>query len=97
LEDDTVTKHCINSTSKTFHGDQWVSLEIMVRNDSIISHTINGEMVLTYYKPQIGGSVNVDKELWKSREGNPLKEGYISLQSESHPVEFRNIEIFELN
>lgn len=97
LEDDVVTEHCINSTSKTFHGDQWVSLEIMVINDSIISHIINGEKVLTYYKPQIGGPVNVDKELWKKREGNPLKKGFISLQSESHPVEFRNIEILDLN
>ncbi len=97
LKEDTVTKHCINSTSKTFHGDQWVSLEIVVLNDSIISHAINGEKVLTYYKPQIGGPVDFDEELWKSKEGNPLKKGFISLQSESHPIEFRNIEIFELN
>ncbi len=91
-------KHCFNSNSKTYNGDQWVSLEILVRNDSVISHMINGETVLTYSKPQIGGSVeNVDPKVWKSKEGKPLKKGYISLQSESHPVEFKNIEILELN
>ncbi len=91
-------KHCFNSSSKTYNGDQWVSLEILVRNDSVISHMINGKTVLTYTKPQIGGSVeNVDPQVWKSREGKPLKKGYISLQSESHPVEFRNIEILELD
>lgn len=99
LEEDgeLITKHCINSSSKTFNGDQWVSVEVLVLNDSIISHKINGETVITYFKPQIGGMVeNVDDEVWESKQGNVLKKGYISLQSESHPVEFRNIEILEL-
>ena len=66
-------------------------------NDSIISHTVNGEFVMSYHKPQIGGAnVNHNMEYWKSKEGEALKKGYISLQSESHPVEFRNIEILEL-
>lgn len=90
------TPHCTNSSSKTYHGDQWVNVEIEVRNDSIINHFINGEKVLTYTKPQIGGPIDYNQEYWKEKEGSPLKKGYISLQSESHPVEFRNIEILEL-
>lgn len=96
LKDDLEKKHCIKSSSKTFHGDQWVQLEILVKNDSIISHKINGETVMTYYKPQIGGKVDFNVEFWKKKEGEPLKEGFISLQSESHPVEFRNIELLEI-
>ena len=96
LKKDIVTGHCFSSTSKTFHGDQWVKLEIEVRNDSIIKHKINGENVFTYYKPQIGGDVDANKKYWKDREGEPLKKGFISLQSESHPCEFKNIEILEL-
>ncbi len=97
INDKLVTKHCINSSSKTYNGDQWVNLEILVRNDSIISHKINGETVITYNKPQIGGAVeNVNDKVWKSKEGQPLKKGYISLQSESHPIEFRKIELMEL-
>jgi hypothetical protein len=93
-----ITKHCINSTSKTYNDEQWVSLEILVRNDSIISHKINGETVMTYNKPQIGGLMeDANNKVWKSKEGKPLKKGYISLQSESHPVEFRKIEILELD
>ncbi len=98
MNDKLLTQHCVNSSSKTYNGDQWVSLEIVVRNDAVISHKINGETVLSYHKPQIGGSVeNVDKKVWKSRQGKALKKGFISLQSESHPVEFRKIEILELN
>jgi len=96
LKEDKVTGHCFNSTSKTFHGDQWVELEIEVRNDSIIKHKINGENVFTYFKPQIGGGVDANKAYWKAKDGNPLKKGFISLQSESHPCEFKNIEILEL-
>lgn len=96
---EVLTQHCINSSSQTYDGDQWVKVDILVRNDSIIKHMIDGESVLTYYKPQIGGgSVSgVDKEKWNLKDGTPLKSGYISLQSESHPVEFRNIEILEYN
>jgi len=90
------TPHCVNSSSKTFNGDQWVNLEIEVRNDSIIKHFINGENVLTYTKPQIGGAVDYNEDYWKGKTGTPLKKGYISLQSESHPVEFKNIELLEL-
>lgn len=90
------TEHCISSISKTYHGDQWVHIEIEVRNDSIIKHFINGEEVIRYFKPEYGGKVDFNEELWKNKEGQPVKSGYISLQSESHPVEFKNIEILEL-
>ncbi|GAA3596374.1 DUF1080 domain-containing protein [Flavivirga amylovorans] len=96
LDNDIATDHCFKSSSKTYHGDQWVKLEIEVRNDSIIKHFINDEEVMRYYKPQYGGKVDYNNEYWKSLETQPLKSGYISLQSESHPIEFKNIEILEL-
>ena len=57
---------------------------------------VDGETVLEYTKPQIGGGnvSNYDPALKK--DGQLLKEGYIALQSESHPVEFRKVEIFDL-
>ena len=98
INDELITDHCINSSSKTYHGDQWVSLEVLVIKDSIISHKINGEKVLTYTKPQIGGGdMNEYDASYKTKIGELLKGGYISLQSESHPVEFRNIELLEMN
>ena len=96
LADKLEKQHCIKSSSKTFNGDQWVTIEVLVMNDEVISHKINGEEVLKYYKPQFGGDVDVDNENWKKKEGTPLKKGFISLQSETHPVEFRNIELLQL-
>ena len=96
---DLLTTHCIESSSDTYDGDQWVLAELLVMNDSIIRHIINGQSVLVYYKPQIGngGVDGVDSAKWNVADGTPLKSGFISLQSESHPVEFRNIEILELD
>ncbi len=93
MKNELITEHCINSSSKTFYGDQWVDLEVLVIQDSIITHKINGKEVLSYSKPQIGGEYNT----LISREGELLKSGYISLQSESHPVEFRNVKLLEID
>lgn len=93
LNNELFTPHCTSSSSKTYYGDQWVNLEVLVIKDSIITHYVNGEEVLSYSKPQIGGEYNTLTE----REGEILKDGYISLQSESHPVEFKNIELLELD
>ncbi|MBC3758044.1 DUF1080 domain-containing protein [Hyunsoonleella sp. SJ7] len=95
-KDSLVTEHIIKSSSKTYHGDQWVNVEIEVRNDSMIKHFINGKEVLMYHKPHIGGGAVNTGDKWKAKENQPLKGGYISLQSESHPIEFKNIKLLEL-
>jgi hypothetical protein len=91
-----VTQHCVNSSSKTYQGDQWVRVEVHVQGDSVIKHVIEGKTVLTYEKPQIGGgSVNNFNPAVK-QDGTLLTEGYIALQAESHPVEFRKVELLNL-
>lgn len=96
MADTLLTEHCIPSRSQTYDGDQWVRAEVRVLGDSLISHFVNGEEVLTYTKPQIGGGV-VDGYLPDvKQDGKLLSEGYISLQSESHPVEFRKVEFLNL-
>jgi hypothetical protein len=91
-----LTDHCINSTSKTFHGDQWVNVDVLVLGNTRIQHIVNGDTVLTYEKPQIGGGVVTDADPKVKVDGTLLNEGYISLQSESHPIEFRKVELFDL-
>tara|TARA_R110000868_G_scaffold233167_2_gene486896 strand:+ start:10317 stop:11168 length:852 start_codon:yes stop_codon:yes gene_type:complete len=86
----TIKQHCTNSTSKTYHGDQWTRVEVLVIKDSLIVHYVNGEEVMRYTKPQldpVNGAI----------EGELLKSGSISLQSESHPVDFRKVEIVDLD
>ncbi|MCA9103455.1 MAG: DUF1080 domain-containing protein [Planctomycetales bacterium] len=68
-----VTRHCTSSTSKTYDGDQWVTVTVQVRGNRSIKHIIDGQTVLEYSQPQLD-------------DGTPLSSGTISLQSERHPV-----------
>jgi hypothetical protein len=90
------TNHCVNSTSKTYHGDQWVRVEVLVLGDSLVEHIIDDQVVLKYEKPQIGGGNVSHYDPAIKKDGTLLSEGYISLQSESHPVDFRKVELFDL-
>lgn len=89
-------EHCINSTSKTFDGDQWVRAEVRVLGDSLIQHYVNGELVLSYQKPQFGGGVVSGFDPKFKPDGQLISGGSISLQSESHPTEFRKVELLNL-
>jgi len=95
MDSKLITQHCNGASSKTYHGDQWVTVEMIVHGDSIIHHVVEVDTVLTYAKPQIGG--NDIPEGFPLPEGTLLKEGYIAFQAESHPTEFRVIELLDLS
>jgi hypothetical protein len=91
------TAHCKNSTSDTYHGDQWVTAEFEARGDGRIRHFIDGDLVLEYDAPQYDPRDPTAVPLIEAAGGRlALAGGTISLQSEGHPVDFRKIEIMEL-
>jgi hypothetical protein len=90
-----ITRHCTSSSSKTIHGEAWVHFEQVVYGDSIIHHIVDGDTVLTYSKPQIDGEDL--PEGFPLEGGTPLTSGYIALQAESHPFEFRKVELLDLS
>ena len=84
--------HCFDSKSKTYNGDAWVTAELEVHGSGTVKHFVEGELVLEYEKPQLDDGDADAKKLIK--DGKVLlEEGYLSLQAESHPVEFRKVEI----
>ena len=91
-----ITDHCITSTSKTYHGEQWVTVSALVLRDSVIKHIVEGDTVLTYTQPQIGGGQVSNYDPAVKQDGKLLKEGYIALQGESAPTDFRKIAVFDL-
>lgn len=101
------TDHIQRSRSKTYLKDEWVTATAEVYGDSLIRHIINGDTVLTYTNAMIGeGFINpqfgwtrgniTDSMLWISKVNTALNEGYIALQAESQPIDFRRIEILNL-
>lgn len=89
-------QHCINSRSATYDGDQWVRSETIVRGDSLIIHLVNGDTVLQYTRPQVGGGVVNGYDPAAKPDGAPLRSGFIALQSESHPIDFRVVRLLNL-
>lgn len=106
---DTVDyRHCINSSSETYYGDRWVSAEAIVRGGEAMHFLIEGDTVLSFTAPQIGGGFTrpgaedwrrggiYAGEKWDARAGEVLTGGYIALQAESHGIDFRGIGIREI-
>ncbi len=89
-------EHCLNSRSRTFDGDQWVRAEFVVLGAGEIIHYANGEEVLRYALPQYGGGNVQPFDPATKRDGELIDHGYISLQSESHPIDFRKVELLPL-
>ncbi|MEM9646151.1 MAG: family 16 glycoside hydrolase, partial [Planctomycetota bacterium] len=95
MPDGMLKPHCTTSQSKTYHGDQWVTAEIEVRGNEVIRHLIDGEVVLEYFQPQL--DPRAPEAVPLIRDGNlMIDRGTISIQSESHPTEFRRIELLPL-
>jgi len=86
-----ITQHVTNSRSKTYHGDQWVTVEVEVRGSERIRHRVNGELVLEYEKPRLDEG-DADGRMLIQNGQTLIGEGFLSLQAESHPVEFRKVE-----
>ena len=95
MNGELIKRHCTNSKSKTYDGDQWVTVEVEVHGDKAIKHFVNGEEVLAYEQPQYDDGDATARPLIKNGQ-KLIHEGYISLQSESHPIEFRKVEILVL-
>jgi hypothetical protein len=96
MEGRLISDHCISSHSDTYHGDQWVKVGVLVLGDSVIAHYINRKEVIRYENPTIGGGNVSNHDPSAKKDGQALSRGYISLQSESHPVEFKNIRLMDL-
>jgi 3-keto-disaccharide hydrolase len=90
-----VKAHTIDSRAKTYHGDRWVTVEVEVHGGEVIKHIVEGETVLEYEKPQYDERDADARKLIRDG-GLMLKEGYLALQAESHPIEFRKVEILPL-
>ena len=82
MERELVEQHCITAAAPTV---------LLVLGDSLIVHIMDGDTVLEYSRPVIGGGVVDGFDETVKEDGRPLTGGYIALQSESHPVQFRQV------
>lgn len=97
MNEKLITQHCTNSSYPAISDSSWVKMEIEVWGSEKITHKINGEVVMKYSKPQYDESDEFARELMGKGYPKIISEGYIALQAEGHPIEFRNIELMRLD
>ena len=90
IEDEVVERHCVTADAPTVHGEEWVTVDLFVYRDSI-AHVMGGRNVLTYVRPVVGGGEVSGHDPTVKQDGIRLTGGFIALQSESHPVQFRRV------
>ena len=90
-------RHCINSSSRTCHGDDWVTAEFEVDGSGTVRHFIDGVLVLEYQQPQLDPRDPEATPLIGPEGALLIEKGWIALQGESHPIDFREVSIRPLD
>ena len=97
IDGELVTRHCTSSSSATHHGDAWVVMELEVRGADAVRHLVGGAVVLEYSEPQLDEGDADALRLLALGAPKRLAKGYVALQAESHPLEFRRVELLPLD
>ena len=95
MNGELITRHCNSSSSQTYHGDQWVTVELEVHGGEVVKHIIDDRVVLEYEKCKYDPEDPTAQKLITG-EDLVIRGGTISLQSESHPIQFRKVELLPL-
>lgn len=91
------TEHCLmNFEAPSFPVGEWVTAEAVVYRDSILHHIVNGDTVLTYESPIVGGGLG-GLDTLRFPPGMAMSQGRIAIQAESHPIQFRRLEVLNLS
>lgn len=86
------TGHCIQAAAPTYPDTAWVEVTLVVHVDGSVQHLIGDDVVLEYDAPVVGGG-EANGARADVLEPRPLRSGFIALQSESHPIQFRSVRI----
>ena len=90
--------HCINSKYPADPNDRWITFEVDVSADGVVTQKVNGVTTIVYSDVQLDpeGKMANSKPLIAAAVGKVMLEGgTISLQSEGNPIEFRKIEFLQ--
>ena len=88
-----VTQHCINAAAPTIPDSTWVAVAIVSNADGSVRHVVNGDTVMAYEGALVGGGEVSERLDGAPALGLMLTGGYIALQSESHPIQFRRVAV----
>lgn len=97
MDGELITQHCITAKAPTYDGEEWVIMDIVARANGEIAHVIAGDTLIKYQNPIMGGDMANNLKDGVMKENSPVNGGYFALQSESHPIQFRQVLIRSLD
>ena len=83
-------EHCLGGDVAARPMGEWVRFELEAAPGGVFRHHIDGELAFAFTDP-------LYDEAHPWADGMAVTGGHFALQAESHPVEFRNIEILVLD
>jgi hypothetical protein len=88
---------CSKVSDITTRGEEWVTAEAEVQGGTHVRQIVNGVLVAEYTNLELDENDADALKLLRSGAEKSLTSGYVSLQSNGHPIEFRRIEILPLD
>ena len=84
---------CSKLSPVTIPGDEWVTILAEVQGAARVRQIVNGQLVVEYTDIVLDDKDPDAARLLNFGGDRSLGSGYISIQANSHPIEFRRIEI----
>jgi hypothetical protein len=88
---------CSKLSDVTIPGEEWVMILAEVQGGTRIRQIVNGILVVEYTNLTLDENDPDARRLVNSGGDKALTSGYISIQANSHPIEFRRIEILPID
>jgi hypothetical protein len=88
---------CSKSSGIAIPGNEWVTILAEVQGGAHVRQIVNGALVVEYTDLALNEKDADADRLLRSGADRALTAGYISIQANSHPIEFRRIEILPVD
>ena len=92
-----LTGKCSKLSDITIAGDEWVSILAEVQGGTRVRQVVNGDLVVEYTDLTLDDKDADARRLLGPGGDKALTSGYISIQANSHPIEFRRIDVLPID
>lgn len=97
IDGEVLTDKCSKRSRVAIPGENWVTILAEVQGPARVRQIVNGQLVVEYTGLTLDEKDPEARRILKSGADSQLASGYISIQANGHPIEFRRIEVLPLD
>jgi hypothetical protein len=91
-----LAEQCSKLSDLTIRDDQWVTAVAEITASRSVRQIVDGQLIVEYSDLQLDERDPTAHKLIAAGAAKTLSSGYLGLQSNGYPIEFRRVEILEL-